>query len=314
MPILFSFGFGGLFFLLLAKFFVDLGGGWFAMSPNSWLLALGSYFTLGSVIIFIATRESALKDEEGVPLLATALAVLPVLWIFGTNLTWDEEYFCNNYWVSTERKPHVVSYSDELKYGKIGTWTEGLIRIEKENCFENAQEYFSYGAKGALANNGIYYVAVIYTFILLGFVLWVVRSARSDSNDLDYSSPSEFSEKKLLPRWDRESILDSTDSECIDCMQDILTHMKAATRKTEAKKLISDFEHWTPPDNQIRPRLRTSYSDLPKSELQRMTDMYREVIEMVPSLYSSKEVEKGTAERRAYKLREKLQLIELALR
>lgn len=298
------------------QFVLTLGGGWIAWSPSTWLFALGSYFVVGLVLNLVfsesANREAkrfgdAKADKETLEIInyvAVAFAAVPVLWIFGTNLDWDKSYFCHNYYVKDD---HIWNLSTLLDGVTPGDYARIYMQVAEESCLRDPEAYFSDGS--LVLNKYLYYIAWVYSLILAGFSLFMLYMFMKESSGTpDSNSAVAF---ETLPRWERDSILDVNDSEMIDCMEEILRHMKAATRKTEAKKLVSDFEHWTPGETVYNGR--NDYSSLPKNELRNMSNMYREVIKMLPSLYSPKEIEKGTMERRSSKLKARLQIIESEL-
>ena len=103
--------------------------------------------------------------------------------------------------------------------------------------------------------------------------------------------------REMMGQNGRESLdrFDHTNSKRISYVVDIHSYIKASTAKAKTRKAITAFEDWTPRESE--------YINCSISELQLLLDMYNEVIEITPSTYRPKEIEKGTADQRVAKLR-----------
>ena len=316
MKIVFLGAFSGVVFLLTIQLIFSLGGGWIAWSPNSWLVALGSYLSVGvllnSVFARVANTEAeqfgAAKADDGTletaAYIAVAFAVAPVFWVFGTNLDWDKFYFCSNYYVQND---DIWNISKLLAGEDPGGYAQAILRVEEKQCLSDPADYFSEG--GFILNEFIYYIAWIYSIILVLVVSFLLNAYRKGISDAPGAEP--VVSLNELPRWKMNSPEDASDSEMIDCMEVILDNIKAATRKAEAKKLVSEFEYWTPIEHVNEGR--NDYSAIPTNARRKMSSMYRDVIKILPTLYSPKEIEKGIADRRVSKLNEVLKKIESTL-
>ncbi len=169
---LFAAYFGGAFALIIAKFFMSLGGGWIALSPSTFVYASVLYFLIGTLtlklLVKIDTEQMGmLPDKDGLDTLswvAVYVAVVPVAWVLGTTLYWDGSYYCSAFVVHKG-----FLYPMDVS-GEVGSFTQALIEAKEQSCLKDPVGYFT---PGGLLNTIILYLAWLYSLVVLSVILYV---------------------------------------------------------------------------------------------------------------------------------------------
>ena len=169
---LFSAYFGGLFGLIISKFFMALGGGWIALSPSTVIYASVLYFLIGTLtlklLVKIETEQMGmLPDKDSLDTLswvAVYVALVPVAWVIGTTLYWDGSYYCSAFVVDDG-----FVFRPEFSE-KVGSVTQALIDATEELCLRDPVGYFT---AGGLLNTLILYLAWLYSLVVISVILYV---------------------------------------------------------------------------------------------------------------------------------------------
>lgn len=172
--------------VFIALKIMEIGGLWLAFSPKTITLSVVSFFSLAIIVhaILRANAGDEFEDSSVANMIGSfsgLVGVIPVLFIFGTNLDWDKDYMCENYWVGGRESTRVWSYSDDLKYGSVGSYTSAYISVEKEQCYEDPEAYFSSSDSTLVINPYIEILGWIYSITLVGGALYIRNEASKSS-------------------------------------------------------------------------------------------------------------------------------------
>lgn len=199
-----------LFFKIIAGF----AGIWIAISPSTLFLSIPAYF--GTAIFVKVLIDKVLgfdidEDEDLGNILRVfpgMAGVAPVLIILGSNLAWDSDYMCENYFVGGQGESKVWAYDDDLKYGDVGTYTQAYMNIENKACSADPVEYFS-SADRPTINPSIRSIGNVYGALigagLLGFLfMFGGSSVGHQASEERTESRGAGNKKKVTPGIGRD--------------------------------------------------------------------------------------------------------------
>lgn len=191
--------------ILFFKIITGFAGFWIAISPNSLIFSVLAYFGTSIVVRSLVVKISGSDDEDDefgnfLRVFPSLVGVAPVLIILGSNLSWDSDYMCENYF---EQKSRVWAYDDELKYGDIGTYTQAYVNVEKEACYANPVGYFSPSINPTIETIGKIYGGFM-AVGLVGFIFMFGGSSLGNQVSEERTKPSGSSKKKVIPGIGRD--------------------------------------------------------------------------------------------------------------